>query len=55
MNKFQSSIITFISHNLLSAKQISKLEKKFNEIDKNKDGKISWTEFRDCYHSTMNP
>ena len=24
-------------------------------MDKNKDGKISWTEFKDCCQSTMNP
>ena len=55
MSKFQSNIITFMSHNFTSSKSLAKLEKKFNEIDKNHDGRISWNEFKDCYLEVMEP
>lgn len=42
MTKFQSNIITFMTHNLMTSKSLAKLEKKFNEMDKNNDGRISW-------------
>ena len=42
LSRFQNNIVTFISHNLLTSKSLGNLEKKFSEIDKNKDGRISW-------------
>jgi hypothetical protein len=42
INKFQSAVITFISYNLVEAKSLTKLQDKFNKIDTNNDGKISW-------------
>ena len=44
-----------MSHNFTSSKSLAKLEKKFNEIDKNHDGRISWNEFKDCYLEVMEP
>jgi hypothetical protein len=43
MNRFQATIMAFISHNLLTNETISRIEKKFMKMDKNKDGKISWS------------
>ena len=42
MNKFQTNIMIYISRNLLTNDTLGKLNKKFNQIDKNRDGRISW-------------
>ena len=42
MNKFQTNIMMYISRNLLTNDTLGKLNKKFNQIDKNRDGRISW-------------
>ena len=42
MNKFQTNIMIYISRNLLTNDTLGKLNKKFNQMDKNRDGRISW-------------
>ena len=55
VNKFQSSVISFISYNLVEARSLNKLQEKFKKIDVNNDGKISWNEFKMCYLENMPP